>query len=248
MDSRASQAVIHPVWVSIPLHYPLNFIGADFPLSPTDSFAGLTYLSLYLASKFSITIPYLLPFSYSSSSASTPTFANNTNPTGPDSSSPTLPTTAPSSSTQRQHQTPLRSQSAAPPVYLLLLPLIPFCLAIYISSTRYSDFRHHGFDILFGSLMGIVLSWFSFRMYHLPIRRGGGWSWGPRSEGKAFGTLLGTGGYREVGATKRDDDVDGQKADLEWGKGPVGRECDQSQGTSGEYGNGTVVEPATSVR
>ncbi|CAO1604914.1 hypothetical protein XANCAGTX0491_008454 [Xanthoria calcicola] len=227
----------------------LNDGFSSFPSGHSSySFAGLTYLSLYLASKFSITIPYLLPFSYSSSSSSTSTFANSTNPTRPDSSSPTLPTTAPSSSTQRQQQTPLRSQSAAPPVYLLLLPLIPLCLAIYISSTRYSDFRHHGFDILFGSLMGIVLSWFSFRMYHLPIRRGGGWSWGPRSDGKAFGTLLGTGGYRVVGATKRDDDVVGQKPDLEWGKGPTGREGDHSQGTSGEYVNGTVVEPATSVR
>ncbi len=243
-SGHSSCMVFHP-----PFTRPLFLFGADFPLLPTDSFAGLTYLSLYLASKFSITIPYLLPFSYSSSSSSTSTFANkNTNPTRPDSSSPTLPTTTPFPSTQRQQQTPLRSQSAAPPVYLLLLPLIPLCLAIYISSTRYSDFRHHGFDILFGSLMGIVLSWFSFRMYHLPIRRGGGWSWGPRSEGKAFGTVLGTSGYRVVGATKRDDDVDGQKADLEWGKGPVGREGDQSQGTSGEYVNGTVVEPATSVR
>ena len=51
-----------------------------------------------------------------------------------------------------------------------------------------------------------------------------------------------------VGATKRDDDVVGQKPDLEWGKGPTGREGDHSQGTSGEYVNGTVVEPATSVR
>ncbi|KAI4242970.1 MAG: hypothetical protein L6R42_010861 [Xanthoria sp. 1 TBL-2021] len=208
-----------------------------------DSFAGLTYLALYLASKFSITVPYLLPFSHASPSSSTSTFANSQKPTRPDSSSPTLP--APSSSTQ-QHQTPLRSQSAAPPVYLLLLPFIPICLAIYISSTRYSDFRHHGFDILFGSLMGAVLSWFSFRMYHLPIRRGGGWSWGPRSEGKAFGTLLGTGGYRETGG-KRDDDVLGQRGDLEWGKGPTEREGVNSQGTTGEHVNGTV-EPSTSVR
>ncbi|KAI4265176.1 MAG: hypothetical protein L6R38_009604 [Xanthoria sp. 2 TBL-2021] len=222
----------------------LNDGFSSFPSGHSSySFAGLTYLALYLASKFSITVPYLLPFSYTSSSSSNTTFANDQKPTRPDSSSPTLPT--PSSSTQR-HQTPLRSQSAAPPVYLLLLPFIPICLAIYVSSTRYSDFRHHGFDILFSSLMGIVLSWFSFRMYHLPIRRGGGWSWGPRSEGKAFGTLLGTGGYRETGR-KRDDDVGGQRADLEWGKGPTGREGNNSQETSGDYVNGTV-EPSTSVR
>ncbi|KAL8770117.1 MAG: hypothetical protein Q9209_004155 [Squamulea sp. 1 TL-2023] len=197
------------------------------------SWAGLFYLALYLASKFSVTVPYLLPFSYNGSSSSAFAMSKISRQ---DPSSQTLP---PSSSLQH-HQTPLRSQSAAPPTYLLLLPLIPICLALYVSSTRYSDFRHHGFDILFGSFMGIFLAYFGFRMYHLPIRRGGGWSWGPRSESRAFGTFVGTGGFRADGS-KRDD---GHQGDLEWGGKRTNRE-EISQGTSGEYANG-AAEPMSS--
>ncbi|KAL8686155.1 MAG: hypothetical protein Q9224_005535, partial [Gallowayella concinna] len=193
------------------------------------SWAGLFYLTLYLASKFSITVPYLLPFSYASSTGTSSHTFNDSKTTRPSSSSPTLPPPA-----SINPQTPNRSQSAAPPTYLLVLLLIPLCLAIYISSTRYSDFRHHGFDIIFGSLMGIFISWFGFRMYHLPIRRGGGWAWGPRSEARAFGTGVGLGGYRE-GQRKKDDD----HQDLEYGK-------DTSQGTSGEYVNGRygITQPS----
>ncbi|KAL8988632.1 MAG: hypothetical protein Q9169_008522, partial [Polycauliona sp. 2 TL-2023] len=225
----------------------MDILNDGFSSFPSDSWGGLFYLALYLASKFSVTIPYLLPYSYITASTSTNPFAakpNTKNSTRPDSSSRTLPHS--SSCTQHQNQIPPRSQSAAPPVYLMILPLVPICLAIYISSTRYSDFRHHGFDIIFGSSMGILTSWFGFRMYHLPIRRGDGWSWGPRSQGKAWGTVLGS-GYREFGGSKRDDDdVDGQrKEDLEWGNG---REGEGSQGTSGEYVNGTApVVPETSV-
>lgn len=95
----------------------------------------------------------------------------------------------------RNPQTAFRNQAAAPPLYLFVLPLLPFCVAIYISSTRYSDFRHHGFDILFGSLMGFGLAWAAFRLYHLPIRRSAGWAWGPRSSSRAFGVGVGAGGY-----------------------------------------------------
>ncbi|KAL8636992.1 MAG: hypothetical protein Q9226_009174, partial [Calogaya cf. arnoldii] len=214
----------------------LNDGFSSFPSGHSSySFAGLFYLALYLASKFSVTIPHILPYSYSTFSTSA--YTTNKKATSSDSSSPTLPS---SSTPQRQQpQTPLRSQSAAPPVYLLLLPLVPLCLAIYISSTRYSDFRHHGFDILFGSLIGILTSWFAFRMYHLPIRRGGGWSWGPRSESKAFGTVLGS-GYKDFGENKRNDGHGDRRGDLEWGKAGPSGEGENSQMTSGEYANGTV--------
>ncbi|KAL8925969.1 MAG: hypothetical protein Q9172_001972 [Xanthocarpia lactea] len=214
----------------------LNEGFASFPSGHASyGLAGLFYLALYLASKLSVTVPYLLPFSYTSSSSSTHAFTTK-NTTRPDSSSPTLP--PPST----QHlQIPLRYQSAAPPVYLLVPPLIPICLAIYICATRYTDFRHHGFDIIFGALMGIFLSWFGFRMYHLPIRRGDGASWGPRSEGKAFGTLLGSGGYRDF-ERKRDDN---HRGDLEWGAG-TSHEMNRL-GSSGEFVNGTAA-PSSSVR
>ncbi|KAL8881780.1 MAG: hypothetical protein Q9192_007722, partial [Flavoplaca navasiana] len=207
----------------------LNDGFSSFPSGHSSiSWAGLFYLSLYLASKFSVTIPYLLPYSYTTTSSSHASTFHPKSNSRPDSSSPTLP--PPSSSQHQQNEPPLRSQCAAPPVYLLLLPFTPICLAIYISGTRYSDFRHHGFDILFGSLMGILTSYLGFRMYHLPIRRGGGWSWGPRSKGKAWGTVLGS-GYRDT--RKRDDDS--RRVDLEWAKDGVG---EGSQGTSGEFVNG----------
>jgi hypothetical protein len=90
---------------------------------------------------------------------------------------------------------PIRYQAAAPPVWCLVLVLIPVGSAIYICSTRFTDFRHQGFDILFGSFIGIISSWFSFRWYHLPITRGAGWSWGPRSYTRAWGIGVGVGSY-----------------------------------------------------
>ena len=90
---------------------------------------------------------------------------------------------------------PIRYQNAAPPVYTLVLILVPVCAAIYITSTRFTDFRHFGFDLLFGSLIGITCSWFSFRWYHLPITRGAGWAWGPRSYERAWGIGVGRGSY-----------------------------------------------------
>ena len=89
----------------------------------------------------------------------------------------------------------MRYQNAAPPVYTLVLVLVPVGAAIYISATRFTDFRHFGFDLLFGSFIGITTSWFSFRFYHLPITRGAGWAWGPRSYQRAFGIGVGIGNY-----------------------------------------------------
>lgn len=88
-----------------------------------------------------------------------------------------------------------RNQAAGPPVYLLVIAVLPFFASIYIASTRYSDFRHHGFDILFGYLIGAVTSVFAFRYYHLPINQGAGWSWGPRSRDRSFWAGVGVGNY-----------------------------------------------------
>ena len=90
-----------------------------------------------------------------------------------------------------ESETPLRSHAAAPPTYLLLVPLIPIGLAIGISGSRYSDYWHHGFDVVTGSVLGIVTAWLGFRWYHLPISQGGGWAWAPRSPKRAFGKGIG---------------------------------------------------------
>ena len=102
---------------------------------------------------------------------------------------------------------PARSQAAAAPTYLIIFPLIPICAAIYISTTRYSDFYHHGFDIIAGAILGIASAWLGFRWYHLPIARGGGWAWAPRSPERAFMRGVGVLTYssEEEGDRRRQD-------------------------------------------
>lgn len=124
----------------------------------TVSFAGMTYLALFLCAKLAVAIPFL---NYHNFGGAHP-------------------------------ETPARRQAAAPPIYLVVFPLIPICLAIYVSSTRYSDFMHHGFDIISGAILGIASAWLGFRWYHMPITRGGGWAWAPRSYDRAFGKGFGT--------------------------------------------------------
>lgn len=67
---------------------------------------------------------------------------------------------------------------ASTSAYLLPLPYVPLGLAIFIAGTRYFDFRNHGCDVLAGSAVGTITSWWAFRMYHPPVsssaRRGMG--------------------------------------------------------------------------
>lgn len=101
----------------------------------------------------------------------------------------------PAQSNQSDASLPLYNQAATPPNYGLLLVLIPVAVATYIASTRYAEFWHDGFDVISGSIIGIVAAFFSFRWYHLPIQRGQGWAWGPRSRDRAFAIGVGVGGY-----------------------------------------------------
>ena len=110
---------------------------------------------------------------------------------------------------------PLRNRAAAPPNHLLVFALVPVAAAIYICTTRYSEYYHFGFDIIFGSLIGILCAWFSFRWYHLPIRQGAGWAWGARSRSRAFGVGVGTRTY--VGKEGWDAGKHSQTKDLEAG-------------------------------
>lgn len=169
------------------------------------SWAGLTYLTLFLCSKFAIAIPFLAPRAFGPENSGS-VFANGADRRdeySAHSQSKNIPLSdlgASGQTAERQGPRPsttvqLRNEAAAPPTYLLVIAFIPIAAAIYISSTRYSDFRHHGWDIVFGSLMGFFLGWFCFRWYHLPIRRGAGWSWGPRSRDRAFGVPVGVHGY-----------------------------------------------------
>ncbi|KAL4796445.1 PAP2 superfamily-domain-containing protein [Aspergillus venezuelensis] len=120
------------------------------------SFAGLTYFTLYLASKFSVTFPYL----------------------------PHTPSTQSLAPLSTRHI--IRSQGAAPPLYLLILVFVPWAVAFFISASRWYDYRHHGFDIIFGSVLGMFFAYVAFRLYSPPLERGSGWAWGARGSERAF--------------------------------------------------------------
>ncbi|KAL4913573.1 PAP2 superfamily-domain-containing protein [Aspergillus aurantiobrunneus] len=96
-----------------------------------------------------------------------------------------------------QNRLAIRAQGAAPPIYLVIFAFVPFAVAFFISASRWYDYRHHGFDIIFGSVMGMVFAWVGFRLYSPPIERGSGWSWGARSRDHAF--FKGVGNPSNVG-------------------------------------------------
>jgi membrane-associated phospholipid phosphatase len=171
---------------------------------------GLIYLSLFLASKLALTVPFLAPRPYTPDhhTSYSSAFPSRTPPRSSPlhhhsshrrtSSDLGAKSYDPSASIPSGHDDKIiasRNQAAAPPLYLLLIALIPTFLAVYIASTRFSDFRHHGFDILFGFFIGTVAAIFAFRFYHLPISQGAGWSWGPRSKDRAFWAGVGVGSY-----------------------------------------------------
>ncbi|KAH8195226.1 hypothetical protein TruAng_010609 [Truncatella angustata] len=171
--------------------------------------AGLIYLSFFLASKFAVVIPFVSSSGYTAGSDSVafPSRANTGTAGGNNSaykplshgtdelSAPGDTSVARQIASHGSSVLAVRRQAAAPPVYLLCLTLLPFFLAIFIAGSRWCDFRHHGFDILFGFIIGTVSAWFAFRYYHLPISSGAGWAWAPRSSDKAFWAGVGVYSY-----------------------------------------------------
>ncbi|KAH0392171.1 PAP2 domain-containing protein, partial [Aureobasidium melanogenum] len=129
------------------------------------SWSGLGYLALWLASKFNMLIPYL----------------------GHD--------TPPKRDDRDDTEQESRDRAAAPPVFGAVIVLIPVCLAIWISSTRYVDFKHQGIDIFSGAVLGIITSWIGFRWYHGSLTRGQPWTWSPRSKDRAFAVSSGANGW-----------------------------------------------------
>ncbi|KAG6216282.1 hypothetical protein E4U50_006138 [Claviceps purpurea] len=180
------------------------------------SAAGLIYLSLFLASKFSVTLPFVVPSANANGAtdhykhaafpsrmrmgmkapSSFDTGSDADAVTGGEAYDPSNKSgIADRGAKYNSRLQSLRRQAAAPPLYLLAITLVPFCLAIFIAASRWFDFRHHGFDILFGFLIGVITAIYSFRYYHLPIMAGAGWAWGPRSNDRAFWAGVGRLGY-----------------------------------------------------
>lgn len=180
------------------------------------SWSGLLYLTLFICSKFSIAVPYLPAATSANDSVSMRSNDHRLLPLhnreGTDdsakrsSSGENLHNTA--DAAPARHPITIRNLAASPPVYLIIPAFFPIAVAVYICSTRYAQFYHHGFDIISGALIGILTAWLSFRWYHLPLSRGQGWAWGSRSRSRAFGISVGTGGY--VASEGRDETASGR--------------------------------------
>jgi hypothetical protein len=177
------------------------------------SWSGLLYLSFFLCSKFAIGFPFI------------PNRLTN-EPTD----DPVLPFSSRNFNSDdhqvySQSDIPPRNRAAAPPIYLLLLPLLPIAVAIFITATRFYQFFHFGLDVLSGAIIGIGSAYFSFRWFHMPISTGAGWSWGARSRERAWGIQIGTGGYvglegwhstgKQARGKKNDDEFGENKANLQ---------------------------------
>lgn len=161
------------------------------------SWAGMLYLSLFICAKFAIHIPFLPASSLSSAHDSRryiSTFDEEGEHGDYDDEDPSKRLRSESSLPQTASRPP-RNEAAAPPVYLLIIAFVPIGVAFFVSVSRWFDYKHHGFDIISGSLIGIVTAWFGFRWYHLPIRGGSGWSWGARSRDRAFWLGIGRANY-----------------------------------------------------
>jgi hypothetical protein len=149
------------------------------------SFAGLTYLTLWLCAKFSIAFPYIPPCAFThdrcQNMSSAGTKRHSIREPHPGSLSSQSPSSLPS----------LRNQAAAPPIYLLVIAAIPIACATYIASTRWVDHRHTGFDVFCGALLGIFFAWLGFRLYNPPLGFPTGWAWAPRNRDRAFSAGIG---------------------------------------------------------
>ena len=130
------------------------------------AFAGLWYLSLYLAARFDVVPPPATKFLQRRDRAQQNDEAGE----------PLM------QSVEREDNglSRIDKSPAAPPAYLLPLPYVPLGLAIFIAGTRYFDFRNHGFDVLAGSAVGTTTAWFGFRLYQPPLASHMREPWVPR--------------------------------------------------------------------
>ncbi|KAI1149430.1 PAP2 superfamily-domain-containing protein [Nemania diffusa] len=177
----------------------------SFPSGHTTvSAAGLIYLTLLLASKLGAGIPFLHPRKFTEDETHISAFPSRTDYQNISSPIPLETSHAPQShengtgygrTLQGENVIATRTQAATPPLYLIIITLLPAGTAVFIATSRWYDFQHHGFDILVSFILGTSFACFSFRYYHLPIGRGAGWAWGPRSKSRAFFAGIGSPNY-----------------------------------------------------
>ncbi|CAG9947649.1 unnamed protein product [Clonostachys rosea f. rosea IK726] len=185
----------------------LNEAFRSFPSGHSScSAAGLTYLSLFLASKLRITTPFFPRSGSPYSAGLLDSWVAKKDHDGSEFDSHTRTITS------RPRLS--RTQAAAPPIYLLALCLVPIFLAIFIAASRWFNFMHHGFDVIVSFLVGLLTAFLGFSYYHTPISVGSGWAWGPREKHHAF--WAGVGGDVPVEEQARRL-ADGRGEDVELG-------------------------------
>jgi hypothetical protein len=181
------------------------------------SWAGLGYLTLWICSKLSVGIPYLSRSPSDVDEPATPSRINQNDDKAIDGH--TTQDDSRTASSQSSVPAPYRYNGAAPPIYMVILAFVPLGAALYISSTRWVDNRHFGFDIICGSLIGIFFAWLGFRLYNPPLARGNGWAWAARSPHRSFFRGIGDEGwaiasrYPDSALSKKND----RDADIEQG-------------------------------
>ncbi|KAI0484776.1 PAP2 superfamily-domain-containing protein [Xylariaceae sp. FL0804] len=109
------------------------------------------------------------------------------------------------------------SASAAAPLLLLLAAALPVFLAVFVAASRWCDFRHHGFDILFGFALGAASAFLAFGLCHQPV--GAGLARGPRSRARAFwgrGEGEDGDGHGHDDDDDEDDDGEDDEEEEEW--------------------------------
>lgn len=76
----------------------------------------------------------------------------------------------------------LRVLDGSGQIWKIVLITIPLLAASLIAISRIMDQRHHAFDVLFGSFLGVFVAWISYRQYFPAIRHGSA-AHGPRKFG-----------------------------------------------------------------
>lgn len=130
------------------------------------SFAGLGYLCVFLGKYvFGLRLPHLTTMQQDRSPVSPASqHADEGTPSAASSSSAAAAAGkhSPSSAENTEVESVLPS---FPTMLALLLCAVPPLLAAFIASSRYSDYRHHGFDILSGCVVGLFSAYAGWRWY-----------------------------------------------------------------------------------
>lgn len=136
------------------------------------SFAGLTYFAIFLAEfVFALPLPHL---SRVTAPISAPLVAPEATSSADSHTAAAPPAALPSRREDRETPLPRFPIMAA-----ILIVGIPIMIAMYIASTRYSDYRHHPFDIFGGAALGIASAVLGWRWY-------GAWTCASQAEGRVY--------------------------------------------------------------